>query len=404
MNNIIGGSLPSVRRRKNKGKFLSLTATVAGGIALSLAIADFMVSMSAVWSPTSTAKTCFYYPEESALPDGASIAQSLMSQAFFGNDALYFDLGDENTKTPDIAIVGEKGTPIPEKENPLSFPEIGSDMSIQGNDIYSFDRSAVPDGELALIPYDLSGSPAAGEILYANTTSYSVNSLLPSEDYPIKTNKDGEPLVLIVHTHGTEAYAPENALSIKSGSPLRSSDTSKNIVAVGEVMSDILNASGISTIHVTTMHDIDSYRDSYNLSADTIQKYLSAYPSIKYVFDIHRDAVSMSNGDLVKPICLQNGKKTAQVMILVGTNELGADHPTWENNLKVAVELQKRLTNNYDSFARPISLRGASFNQQFTAGSLLFEIGSAGNTLSEAKMAAEYLAYEIAAMINDNSD
>ena len=167
-------------------------------------------------------------------------------------------------------------------------------------------------------------------------------------------------------------------------------------------MADLLNEAGIPTLHCEIMHDLESYNRSYNLAADTIQRYLSEYPSIQYVFDVHRDAIVKTNGDLVRPITLINGEIAAQIMLLVGTNEQGADHPNWETNFTVAAKLQKKLTTDYNNFARPINIRGASFNEQFTPGSLLIEVGSSGNSLQEAKTAAKYLTYAIIEMITEN--
>jgi hypothetical protein len=48
---------------------------------------------------------------------------------------------------------------------------------------------------------------------------------------------------------------------------------------------------------------------------------------------------------------------------------------------------------------RSINLRSASFNEQYTKGSLLIEVGASASTLDEAKLGAkilaEYLAREI---------
>jgi len=90
-------------------------------------------------------------------------------------------------------------------------------------------------------------------------------------------------------------------------------------------------------------------------------------------------------------------------MIVVGTNEKGADHPNWETNFTVAAHWQSAMTATYERFARPINIRGASFNEQFTPGSLLLEIGSAANSLEESKNAAKYMAYSFVDMIKSNS-
>ena len=45
---------------------------------------------------------------------------------------------------------------------------------------------------------------------------------------------------------------------------------------------------------------------------------------------------------------------------------------------------------------------GAAFNQQYTKGSLLLEIGSCGNTLDEAKRAGKLAAQAIAAVLKES--
>ena len=63
------------------------------------------------------------------------------------------------------------------------------------------------------------------------------------------------------------------------------------------------------------------------------------------------------------------------------------------------VKLQLLLLEQYKNIARPINLRSASFNEQYTSGSLLLEIGSCGNTLKEAKLAGRCVARSIAQII-----
>ena len=389
--------LPKVRHDTLKRRLSRGISAAFGGLVLVSAVSSAAVSAASGWSPTNTARKCFYFPDGADdLPDSDSIKQFLLMKAFFGGDSLYFDLGGENTgQTP---LEPAKSS---ESDKPQISPE-APDLIADGEDIYSYDYSKRVKGELALLPYDLSGSPSYGEVLLSNTTAYQINAEeYPEREYPIKSRITDSPLVLIVHTHGTEAFAPEDAYSTLP-STQRSSDTSKNVVAVGKVMSELLNDAGIPTIHCEIMHDLESYRNSYNLCADTIRKYLDEYPTIEYVFDVHRDAIARQNGDIVKPVCNVDGRLTAQVMLLVGTNEKGADHPDWEDNLTVAAKLQSKLTKKYDKFARPINIRGASFNEQFAKGSLLIEIGSSGNTLTEAKNAARLLTYSIIEMIVEN--
>ena len=45
---------------------------------------------------------------------------------------------------------------------------------------------------------------------------------------------------------------------------------------------------------------------------------------------------------------------------------------------------------------RSVDLRSPSFNEQYTKGSLLLEVGAAGNSLNEAKRAAAIFAEALA--------
>jgi len=378
------------------GRYLSALLTLTGGLFLTMTISLRLSDMTS-WSASRTAKLCFYYPQGVSFPDKSAVGQSLLAASFFGNDAFYFDLGDENTGRTDFIYTSPSAQPD-KRLNEITEPE----SRYSYDTLYLYDDSMLPSGNIALRPYDLSRSPAYGEVLLSNTTGYKLDgNEYASLPYPsdetavpvsIGNGTTDSPIVLIIHTHGTESYAPEGVTSADASMTYRSSDITENVVAVGKVMADRLNAAGISTIHCEIMHDINSYRDSYTLSADTVQKYLQQYPTIRYIFDIHRDAIQTADGDFIKPVCLINGQPTAQIMLLVGTNEKGADHPDWESNLTVAAHWQKLLTEIYPNFARPVNIRGASFNQQFSTGSLLIEIGSAANTLSEAKSAAACLA------------
>ena len=260
---------------------------------------------------------------------------------------------------------------------------------------------------------DLSAGAAQGDILIRDSDSgksVDVRQLL-SAPYPEALRDDGisrlsiakEPLVLIVHTHATESFVDEGTISYTPGTEFRSEDTDKNMVAVGRVMAEVLNRKGIPTVHCETLHDLGDFNGAYDNSLATVKKYLAQYPSVKYVFDLHRDAIIRETGEALKPVCTIDGKPTAQVMTLVGTDAGGADHPLWlQNNMNLAVKLQHKLTTDYNGMARPINLRKLSFHQQYAPGYLLFEIGSCANTLEEAKNAAENLGNAIADVINNS--
>ncbi|MBE6596427.1 MAG: hypothetical protein E7641_02045 [Ruminococcaceae bacterium] len=273
--------------------------------------------------------------------------------------------------------------------------------------IYAFDYSKVPEGEKGIIPMDLSLTEYGNTYIH-NTTGHSPDTkkLLEADlsygNTPITISATVKPLVLVLHTHGTESYSPKGALSYSEDSSdyARSRDTSENVVSVGAILAGVLNKQGIPTLHCTIMHDAVQYKDSYARAEQTIKEYLEKYPSIKLVIDLHRDAIVKSSGDLVRPVTEVDSLPTAQVMCVVGSDWGGESCPNWEGNLSLALKLRSALNQKYNNLCRPTYLRPSTYNQELAPFSLLLEIGASGNDLDEAKRAAVLVGYELAPLIN----
>ncbi len=292
----------------------------------------------------------------------------------------------------------------PDDSDTVVVPD--NDTPPQKDNIYDFDYSAVPEGETAIIPMDLSLSSNGSAYIY-NSTGYTpdLKALLAADfttaNKPSYISNTNSPLVLIVHTHGTESYSKDGAISyLDNGSEIaRSENTSENVVAVGAVMAEILNKNGIPTLHCTIMHDRIQYKDSYARAEETIKQYLAKYPSIKLVIDLHRDAVIKSTGELVRPVTEVNAEATAQVMCVVGSDWGGDACPAWQNNLSLALKLRDSLNAKYVNLCRPTYLRASTYNQELAPYSLLLELGASGNSLAEAKRAAALVAQELLPLI-----
>lgn len=194
------------------------------------------------------------------------------------------------------------------------------------------------------------------------------------------------PTVLIVHSHATEGYAgTEN---------YRSLDETQNMIAIGAEIARVLEAGGIRVVHDKTLHDHPDYDAAYSNARSTIAEYLQKYPTISLVLDIHRDASDSASGQLITSATV-GGQKSAQLMLVVGTDAGGNHHPDWQENLSVALKLSALLEAENPGIIRPIQLRRERFNMDLTAGSLLVEVGAAGDSLTEAKIAANALARAI---------
>jgi stage II sporulation protein P len=71
---------------------------------------------------------------------------------------------------------------------------------------------------------------------------------------------------------------------------------------------------------------------------------------------------------------------------------MGLAHDGWKDNLRLSVSVQQQLTDLSPTLMRPIAARGYRYNQHLHPGSLLVEVGAAGNSLDEALLAARYFA------------
>lgn len=211
---------------------------------------------------------------------------------------------------------------------------------------------------------------------------------------PFSINSGEEPQVLIVHTHTTETYMKEESEVYTDADTPRTRNTKQNMVNIGKKFANELNKAGISCIHATTEHDYPEYTGSYSRAAKTINSYLSKYPSIKVVIDLHRDAVTSGKSDKVKLVTEIDGQKAAQVMLVMG---MGNEH--YKENLKLAFKLQERLETDYKTLARPIYLTSKKYNQNITKGSLLIEIGTDANTIKEAETSAAMVGKALAKVL-----
>ena len=197
-----------------------------------------------------------------------------------------------------------------------------------------------------------------------------------------------EPTVLILHSHATESY---------EGTPgWRSLNPEENMVSIGAEVARVLEAGGIRVIHDRTLYDDPSYADAYSNARQAIRQWLSDYPTIRLVLDIHRDASAGTQGQLITSATV-GGQRSAQLMLVLGTDQRSA-HPAWQENLALGLKLATLLEQYNPGICRPIQLRSQRFNMDLCPGSLLVEVGAAGNTHQEALIAANALAQAILAL------
>ena len=141
-----------------------------------------------------------------------------------------------------------------------------------------------------LIPTDPSGYTVCGKVYIRNTTQYTLSNeeLLK----PFAAELTGEaPQILILHSHGSEGYTPAVDDGIVWSGDHRTTDSRYNVVRMGDAMAEVFAQAGISVLHDRTLYDYPEYAGAYDRSLAGIDRYLKEYPSIRFVLDVHRDAI-----------------------------------------------------------------------------------------------------------------
>ena len=241
-------------------------------------------------------------------------------------------------------------------------------------------------------PSDYQGT---GTVYFKNETDYAIDmTSLLQKDSPVALGEQGVQ-VLIMHTHGTEAYTQSPGHAYVASGEYRTTDSSANMLRVGQEICDILNDRGVSAVHSRTLNDYPAYNGSYNRALKDIQAHIQQYPTIQLVIDVHRDAIATGN-TYYKTAAVVDGQQTAQLMFVTGTDAGGLSHDYWQDNLAFQAQLHDRLNSTYPGIMRPMSIRASRFNQHIRKGSMLVEVGACGNTLEEALAAAQIFANTLA--------
>ncbi len=326
-----------------------------------------------------------------------------------------------NSRVVDSILDFELGTVRPGRDIPLLSLIFDPSILVFGNSLEDTvpvsSPSAVPNaGDTDLVNADLyyhnwyipESSPKSNDdsepnvitnpntspdyIAISNKTDYTVDTAsLLKEPLGIKLSGDS-PAVLIIHTHGSEAYMPDGDDRYEVSDPYRTQDKSQSIIRVGDELASELAKRGIAFIHDRNAYDYPSYSGSYNRSFDAVQSYLKKYPSIKIVIDLHRDHIPGNDGSVYKTIADIGNTACSQIKFVMGTDFSGLKHPNWKENLKLALHVQEEMNTLYPSLAKPITLHQFRYSQHATTGSMLVEVGCTGNTLQEALTAVRYFA------------
>lgn len=231
-----------------------------------------------------------------------------------------------------------------------------------------------------------------------NETSYKINiKELLNEPLKLRFEEKG-PKVLIIHTHTTEGYLKDISQLDDNSYPIRTVNSSLNVVRVGEEITSILNKNyDIGTLHNSKNHIENTDVGAYSRALQTQESILKSFKSIGIVLDIHRDGVGQNKK--FRPVIDINGEKYAKMMFVIGTDDYGLKHGKWRENLKFAIRLQLIMNEISPGIMRHIYISKYRYNQHTTNGSIIVEIGGDGNTIQEALNTSNIFARGISRFI-----
>lgn len=233
---------------------------------------------------------------------------------------------------------------------------------------------------------DAAAEKASAKADKTDKKSSSKDSEKKSKKDKTKMLKNGDPLVIIYHTHATESYRPSSAGNFhKEGEK----DTVRE---VGDIMEGVMEDAGINVIHDKTMHDRPSYNESYARSLETIQRLMKKYPTAKYVIDLHRDAAAYVGN---KGATVNIGKDKAATYSLV----VGSACDNYPKLLSYAKTVNSKAEAMYPGFGGRIIEKEYKFNQWVCNNHILLEIGNNQNDISEVKNTARYIGKVLAEVI-----
>ena len=294
------------------------------------------------------------------------------------------DSRDGDTPQPPSDVPSQPEAPLPEEPAQPDPPLVFADNGVEAR---------------TLVPSSPEGYIVSGGVYINNRTEYPLDASLLDGTFAAALPEEEGPQILIVHTHGSEAYTMPPGQEYEPSGESRTTDTSLNVVRVGDELAKTLEEAGLTVLHDPTLHDYPEYSGAYGRSLDAVNAYLAEYPTISFVLDVHRDAISDGDGTPYKVVSGVAGLNAAQMSFVIGTDGGGLEHPDWRENLKLAAAIQQRLTADYPTLMRPITVRNSRYNQHTTPGSLLVEMGAAGNSLDEALLSARLLGKALAETI-----
>jgi len=296
------------------------------------------------------------------------------------------ETGKDLLPTSEAARAVQSGTDVPEQPDQTELAEAAA-IRAPASSSREWEESRFVSSRAE----EAVGMTIGSDALIKNETAYPIDAAAVLRSGTGLRLAAGLPQILIIHTHSSEAYTPAGLDRYDQSDNTRTEDSEHNIIRVGDELTRLLEAAGLSVIHDRGVYDYPSYTGSYTRSGAAVEQYLKEYPSISVVLDVHRDALG-ADDVIYKTVAEEAGTCASQIMLLAGTDESGLTHPNWNDNLAFALYLQDAVLRAHPTLMRPVDVVPQRYNQHLCSGMLIVEVGSSGNTMQEALAAIRLFA------------
>lgn len=255
---------------------------------------------------------------EDDLPAQVALAIGQSPLLLAGKEAVL-----ELRQTEENDASGSPGEPerLPDHSDAQILPE---DPAEPGDTLLQIDNG-VP--ARTLVPASSEGYVVAGGVYINNRTELPLDAAMLEGDFDAALAEEEGPQVLILHTHATEAYTMPPGQEYTPSGECRCTDPDCNMLRVGEALKAALEAEGLQVLHDGTLHDYPEYSGAYDRSLTTARSYLEQYPTIRFILDVHRDAIYDTQGNPYKVVSPVAGLSAAQMSFVIGSDGGGLEHP-----------------------------------------------------------------------------
>lgn len=139
-----------------------------------------------------------------------------------------------------------------------------------------------------------------------------------------------------------------------------------------------------------------SFKETYNVSRESLKKTLQKNSSIQMALDIHRDSIPRKDSTF-----LIAGKEYAKIAFVVSRAS-----KYYEENAAFAERIHKKFEQKYPGISSGVIIKDnkpqSTYNQDIMSNSVLINIGGIDNTLEEEYRTADILAEILQDFIETN--